>query len=312
MTTQKNYYKLLGVAKSATQDEIKKAFRKLAVKYHPDKNKGDKTAEDKFKEINEAYAVLSDPEKRKTYDSFGSAEFNRRFSQEDIFRNFNYEDVFRDLGFGAGRRSGGFRASGSFSFDDILSQMFNTSRQGADPGFGGFNSNIKGQDVILELALTPKEMIDGCQKLIFLGGAPQQERISVKIPAGISPGKKVRVPNKGSTGAGGRGDLYLLVVVQDDNHFRVNEYDVELDKEIHFSEACLGTEIEVPVIEGGKVRLKVPPGTSSGQRMRLQGKGLPLPAGGRGDQYIRILLHVPKRLNAKQKELIQQLKDEGI
>jgi len=307
---EKDYYKILGVSRAASADEIKKAFRKQAMKYHPDKNKGDKQAEERFKEINEAYAVLSDPEKRKQYDTFGSSDFNKRYTQEDIFRNFDFANVFRDIGMGGRfKQYGGSR--GGMNFEDIFSSIFNV---GGGPDFGEHFQQTapKGQDLVLEMALTPKEMLEGCQKLIMLDNGGRQERLSVKIPAGVAPGKKIRLAGKGNYGPGGRGDLYLLITPQDDGRFKIQGVDVSLEQEIAFSDACLGTEIEVPTIEGGKVRLKVPAGTGAGQRLRLQGKGLPDAAGKRGDQYIQFFIRVPKRLTQRQKELLQQLKEVGL
>ena len=166
---------------------------------------------------------------------------------------------------------------------------------------------------MLEMALTPKEMLDGCQKLIMVGDGSRQERLSVKIPAGVAPGKKIRLAGKGNYGPGGRGDLYLLITPQDDGRFKIDGVDVTIEQEIPYSDACLGTEVEVPTIEGGKVRVKVPAGSARpGQRLRLQGKGLPDGTGKRGDQYIQFVIHVPKRLTQRQKDLLQQLKEVGL
>ena len=313
MGEKKDYYRLLGVSKNASPDEIKKAFRKMALKYHPDKNKGDKTAEERFKKVNEAYAVLSDPEKRRQYDTFGSTEFHRRFTQEDIFRNFDFTDIFQDLG-GGGFFFGG-RGGSEISFDEILGQAFG-SMGGGSRGHAfkrGFQySQPIGQDVVLELSLFPKEILKGSHKLISIqtGGSP--ERISVHIPKGISPGKKIRVAGKGAQGPGGRGDLYLLISLKLDPGFRLNGADIEVDKMIKFTDACLGTEAEVPTVEGGTVRLKIPAGTRCGQKLRLRGKGLPTASGGRGDEYVRIMIEVSAKLTSKQKDLVLKLKKEGL
>ncbi|MBW1670655.1 MAG: DnaJ domain-containing protein [Deltaproteobacteria bacterium] len=313
MGKKKDYYRLLGVSKNASPDEIKKAFRKMALKYHPDKNKGDKTAEERFKEVNEAYAVLSDPEKRRQYDTFGSTEFHRRFTQEDIFQNFDFTNIFQDLG-GGGVFFGG-RGGTEVSFDEILGQAFG-ARGG---GFGGRSckqgfqySQPIGQDVVLELALSPKEILKGSQKLISIqtGGSP--ERISVRIPKGISTGKKIRVAGKGGQGPGGRGDLYLLISLKLDPGFRSNGSDVELDKVVKFTDACLGTEVEVPTLEGGMVRLKIPAGARCGQKLRLREKGLPTSSGGRGDEYVRIMIEVPAKLTPEQRKLMSKLKKQDL
>ncbi len=313
MGQRKDYYKLLGVTKNASPEEIKKAFRKMALKYHPDKNKGDKTAEERFKEINEAYAVLSDPEKRRQYDTFGSTEFHRRFTQEDIFRNFDFSDIFQDIGIG--KFFFGGRGGTEVSFDEILGQAFGS--MGGGHGGHAFKRGFQysqpiGQDVVLELALSPNEIIKGSHKLISIQTGGRPERISVHIPKGISPGKKIRVAGKGAQGPGGRGDLYLLISLRLDPGFRSSGSDVEVDKVVKFTDACLGAEVEVPTVEGGMVRLKIPAGTRCGQKLRLRGKGLPTATGGRGDEYVRIMIEVPARLTSKQKELVLKLKREGL
>ncbi|MGQ9813141.1 MAG: DnaJ C-terminal domain-containing protein [Dissulfurimicrobium sp.] len=313
MEKAEDYYKILGVSKTATPDEIKKAFRKLAMKYHPDRNKGDKAAEERFKKINEAYAVLSDPEKRKQYDSFGFSEFKRRYSQDDIFKNFDlgdiFGDIFQEFGIGGRARSAGWRGAG-MSFDDIISHIFSQSARGSDD----FSTSASpGKDLTLEIPLLPKEMLDGCEKVVTFDTGNGQERISVKIPAGVGPGQKIRVAGKGGVGYGGlRGDLYLVVRPQIDSRFRVNGLDIEIDQPISFSSACLGAEIEVPTAFGGGVRLKIPAGISSDKRVRIKGKGLPDGKGGSGNQYVRFLVDVPKRLTAAQRELVSKLKEEGL
>ena len=325
MTQEKDYYKILGVSKDASPEEIKKAFRKLAVKYHPDKNKGNKEAEEKFKEINEAYAVLSDPKKRKEYDSFGSQEFHRHYSQEDIFRNFDFSSIFEDLGIGGDgftriiftTGGGGSGGMGSI-FDDLFSAQGGEDYAYTGRGYGRDDyayqtPQPKGQDVILDLYVTPQEVLNGDKKIIALqtGGFP--EKISVKIPKGIEQGKKIRVPAKGVQGPGGRGDLYLRINITLPQGFYFDK-DGKLvyDKFIKFSEACLGTKVEVPSIDGGKLKLKVPPGIRCGQKMRLRGKGLPGPGGTRKDLYVKIMIDVPKSLNAEQKKVVEELKKVGL
>ncbi len=319
MGHNKNYYKILGISKDASPEEIKKAYRKLALKYHPDRNKGDKVAEERFKEINEAYAVLSDPEKRKQYDAFGSTEFHRRYSQEDIFNNFDFGNAFQDLGIGGdafGRIFFGGRRGAGVAFDDIFSHIFHTG--GGSCGFNHKDSyNFtrtapKGQNVVLELYLSPSEMINGTQKVISLQGPSGTERISVRIPTGIAPDKKIRLPGKGAEGPGGRGDLFLLIKPQMPSNIRVNGYDVEVDQTIKFTDACLGTKVEVPTVDGGTVRLKIPAGTKCGQRFRLKGKGLPNGTGGRGDQYVKILIETPRNLTTTQKALLAKMKKAGL
>ncbi len=313
MGDKKDFYRLLGVSKNSSPEEIKQAYRKLALKYHPDVNKGDKTAENRFKKINEAYAVLSDTEKRRQYDTFGSTEFHRRFSQEDIFRNADFSNIFQDLG-DSGVFFGG-RGGAGVPFDEIFSQVF----RGKGGGFSGrtcsknfHRSQPVGQDMMLELTMSPAEILEDSKKVISIHTAGGPERISVRIPKGITPGKKIRVPGKGGQGPGGRGDLYLLIKLQVDPAFRVNGPDVELDKEIRFSDACFGTEVEVPTIEGSAVKLRIPANTRCGRKLRLRGKGLPSASGRRGDQYVRVIIGVPTELTSKQKELVSELKEQGL
>jgi len=312
----KDYYKILGVAKSASADEIKKAYRKLALKFHPDHNKGDKAAETRFKEISEAYAVLSDPEKRQQYDSFGAEGFQNRFSQEDIFRGFDFSSIFREFGFGGGRS------------DNVFSQVFGGGmggRQGRahfqtggspfQSSFQGQPRGMKGQDLVYELSLTLEDIAKGTEKLIAYDLGGTQERVSVKIPAGIQSGKKLRLPGKGRPGiqGGPPGDLYIQVHVLDHPLFRLEEDNLLIRQEITFSNAALGTELEVPTIGQKRLKLKIPPGTQNGAKFRMRGHGLPQMGGnGRGDQIVEIRVAVPKNLNKDQENLIKKLAESGL
>ncbi len=319
MNQQKDYYKILGVSKNASPEEIKKAFRKLAIKYHPDKNKGNKEAEERFKEINEAYAVLSDPEKRKQYDTYGSSEFHKHFTQEDIFRDFDFSSIFRDLGMGGGE---GFTRiifggrGGAGGFEDIFSGRTYQQEHYQGTGGGPFmyrQTQPKGRDVVLDLYVTPYEVIHGDKKIISLqtGGFP--EKISVTIPRGITQGKKIRVPGKGTSGPGGRGDLYLRINISLPPGFYFGrEGHVTYERFITFSQACLGTSIEVPGLDGSTLKLKVPAGTRCGQKMRLRGKGLPGPGGKTQDLYVKIMIHVPGKLTKRQRKLVEELQKEGL
>lgn len=315
----KNYYKILGVSESASEDEIKKAYRKLALKYHPDHNKGDKTAEAKFKEISEAYAVLSDPEKRKQYDTFGAEGFQNRFSQEDIFRGFDFSSIFREFGFGGGRS------------DNIFSQIFGGGMGGGagrahfhtggspfDSSFQAFQGQprgMKGQDLVYELSLTLEDVANGAEKLVAYDLGGTQERVSVKIPRGIQSGKKLRLPGKGRPGiqGGPPGDLYIQVHVLDHPLFKREGDNLLIRQEIPFSRAVLGTELEVPTIDRKRMKLKVPPGTQNGAKFRMRGIGLPHMGGNdRGDQIVEIRVAVPKNLNREQESLIKKLAESGL
>jgi curved DNA-binding protein len=323
---KRDYYEVLGVKKTATEEEIKKAYRKLAMKHHPDRNPGNKQAEERFKEINEAYAVLSDKGKRQQYDQIGPSGFRQRYSQEDIFRGFDINDLFKDLGFstndvfgrifgGGGRgpkvRYGdvndlfGQRGGTAYDYDDMFSG-------GASQGEGPMAE--KGQDVHSELNLTFMEAALGGEKKVRFSKGGKVEEVAVKIPPGIESGKRLRLAGKGRDGAGGRppGDLYLKVNVAEHPLFKREGSDITVDREIKISEALLGTTIEVPTLDGSK-HIKVPPGTQSNSRIRLKNFGLPrLQGGGKGDEYVRILLRYPKSLNEKQRKLAEDLKKEGL
>lgn len=311
----KDYYKTLGISKSASPDEIKKIYRKLALKYHPDQNEGDKTAEAKFKEISEAYAVLSDAEKRKQYDTFGSEGFQRRFSQEDIFRDFDFGSIFKEFG-----ASGGGRGQNIFSqiFGGTTQTHFRGGRSHYHSSTGGFSGRpqgIKGQDLVYNLSLTLEETFTTTNKVISYQLNGQQASISLKVPAGITTGKKLRLPKKGQSGqyGGQKGDLYILIKILEHPLFIREGDDLLLNKEIKFSEALLGKEIEVPTIDKKTLRLKIPPKTQSNAKFRLKGYGMPnMNGNGRGDAYVKVTIAIPKKLNKKQKALVKELAEAGL
>lgn len=310
----KDYYQILGISKSASPDEIKKAYRKLALKYHPDRNQGDKGAEAKFKDISEAYAVLSNPEKKKQYDMFGAEGFRQRFTQEDIFRDFDFGTIFKEFGFGSGGR-------GPNIFSQIFGGPGQTHFRGGGPfesgygGFGGQPQGMRGQDLVYELSVTLEELVTTTDKVISyqVGGRP--EKVSVKVPAGISSGKKLRLSGKGQPGTygGPNGDLYIQIRVVDHPLFKREGDDLILNREIKFSEALSGTEVEVPTIDKKTLRLRIPAGTQSNAKFRLKGHGMPhLNRGGRGDAYVRVTIAVPKKPNKKQKALAEELAGVGL
>ncbi len=303
MATQ-DYYKLLGVEKTASDAEIKKAYRKLAMKYHPDKNKGDKKAEDKFKQISEAYAVLSDKEKRQQYDEFGANGFHQRFSQEDIFRGFDMSDILREFGLG-GNIFGGRKGGGRFSFG------------GGGPfgGFGGGQQTPKGADLVYELPLSLKEIATGTKKTISLQHGGRTEKITVNIPKGMISGKKLRLSGKGNPSpyGGAPGDLFIQAKMLQDSVFKAEGHDLIITRNISLSQAILGTTISVPTIDGKELSLKVPPGTNHKTKMRLPGHGMPQMKGGAaGNLYVQIHVKMPKTLTDKQKELIEKMAAEGL
>lgn len=313
-----DYYQVLGVDKKASTDEIKKAYRKLALKWHPDKNPNNKAAEEKFKKISEAYAVLSDDKKRGEYDQFGSADqFRQRYSQEDIFRNVDLDEILRSFGFGGARgagrttfRTGRRGGAHSQGFEDPFSGLF-----GGMSGQQYANMPKKGQDAEYNLSISLEESVFGADKKISFQLENRIEDISVKIPAGISSGKKLRLPGKGLSGyyGGPNGDLYLNINVLPHPIYSRDGNDLYIEKSIKFTQAALGTTIDVPTLDGSTKRLKISPGTQNNTKIRMKGYGVPgLKGAPKGDQYVKINIEVPKKLSDKQIKLIEQLAADGV
>lgn len=313
-----NYYETLGINKDASKDEIKKAYRKLAMKYHPDRNKGNKSAEEKFKQANEAYAVLSDPEKKQQYDTYGSTDFHKKYSQEDIFRNSDIGSIFREFGInfgGAGQQAGGNPFESFFGGGmGNASQGFQNG--GCGGGCGGSRPQpSKGSNLSMELPITLQEVLSGTEKKISLGRGSQSTKVAVKVPSGIESGKKLRVTGKGnpSPNGGPAGDLFLLIKVLADPLFCRDGNNIIVEKEISFSGAVLGTHISVPTLEGKKLKVKVPEGSQANAKLRLKGLGLPSgPLGPRGDILVRLTVKIPKEINEDQKKLLAQLAESGL
>ena len=302
---EKDYYKILGVSKNATADDVKKAYRKLAMKYHPDHAKGDKNAEEKFKSISEAYAVLSDKEKRQQYDTYGSAGFHQKFSQEDIFRGFDFSDILKEFGFGGAGFFGGGGRGQRFSF-------------GHDSSFGGFGQQrapLKGNDLVYEMPLTLREVAEGTQKTVDIRHGGVAEKLTVTIPKGMIPGKKLRLSGKGqqSPSGGPPGDLFIKSVLLTDPVFKVDGYDLLINRDVKLTEALLGTQITIPTLAGKELSMKIPPGTKHNTKMRIPEQGLPHMKGdGKGDLFIKIRVKMPKNLNESQMELVKKLSETGI
>jgi curved DNA-binding protein len=304
-----DYYQLLGVAKGASAEEIKKAYRKLAMKYHPDHTKGDKAAEEKFKKISEAYAVLSDKKKRKEYDTFGAEGFQQRFSQEDIFRGFDFGDIFREFGFGGDFFSGRGRGSSS-------GMRFNFGGGSPfGPQAGQQQARMKGSDLVYELPLTLKEVANGTTKTVSLQHQGYSQKVTVKIPKGLISGKKLRLAGKGSPSpvGGPPGDLFIQAKVLNDPSYRAEAYDLHMKQELKLSEAVLGTSISVSTLDDKELSLKIPPGTRPGTKMRMPGHGLPHMKGNKkGDLYVKIQIKLPRQLTDEQKKLIEKLAETGL
>ncbi len=294
-----NYYTILGLEKNASPEEIKKAYRKLALKYHPDKNPGDKKAEEKFKEITEAYAVLSNSEKRKQYDQFGETGFHQRYSQEDIYRDFDVGDIFREFGFGT---------------EDIFSHLFGGGFSRRTTYGGARPHPVKGQDFAMRLSIPFRQAALGGERRIDFRRDGKVEHLQVRIPPGVESGQKLRVGGKGgqSPSGGPAGDLFLEIQVEKDPLFTREDQDLMVKVEVHFSGACLGTSVEVPTLQSVK-KVKVPAGIQSGGKIRLKGFGLPASSkGAAGDLYAIIEVAVPKKLSPEQKKLLEQLAEAGL
>jgi curved DNA-binding protein len=318
---QKDYYKILGVDKSASQEDIKKAYRKLAMKYHPDHSSGSKENEEKFKEISEAYAVLSDPEKRKQYDTYGDEDFRQRYSQDDIFRDVDLGDILREFGFGGGGGGsffsfGGGRGrsgqKGRFSFDPESMFGFGDAAGGRQQQ----GMEAKGRDVETELPLTLQEIATGVTKTVSVQTpSGKTETLTVKIPKGLIDGKKVRLAGRGqpSPYGGPAGDMYIRSKIVADRVFSNEGFDIYVNRDITLTEALLGTSVTVPTVDGGQINMKIPPGTQPKSKLRVAGRGLPLMRGsGRGDMYVVVNVKMPKKLSKKQKELVESLAETGL
>ncbi|GAC1356616.1 MAG: J domain-containing protein [Ktedonobacteraceae bacterium] len=329
----KDYYKILGVARGASADEIKKAFRKLARKYHPDVNPGDKKAESKFKEINEAYEVLSDAEKRNKYDTLGpnwQEQFgpsmsntrrgystgNGRTQQQFEFDQGNFSDFFETLfgrssGFGptsgAGRTTG-MRDDMRRRTGDDIEQPVEVTLQEAYVG-GARTFNIQSTEVCPTCQGTGEVSGRVCATCGGQGMVPRNKRIQVKIPAGVDNGSKIRVAGEGQPGIGGgpRGDLYLVISVKPDPLFERKGDDLNVDVEIELVAALLGGEVPVPLLDGRKVMLTIPAETQNNRIFRLAGKGMPrLRAEGSGNLYARVRVVLPTHLSQEERGLFEK------
>lgn len=342
-----DYYELLGVNRTANEEELKKAYRKAAMRYHPDRNPGDKEAEEKFKELSEAYQVLSDPEKRAQYDRFGHAAFDQTrggFSGGFDFSG-NFEDIFSDLFgdiFGGGQGGGRRRARRGEDLSYSLDISFEEAAFGAEKTISiprsvtcdtcqgkrtkaGTTSKtcttcrgsgqVRFQQGFFTVARTCHQcggqgsvITDPCETCRGTGVGRKTANLQVKIPAGVDSGARLKLRGEGEAGpaGGATGDLYILLQVREHPLFKRQDNTVICDIPINFPQAALGAEIEVPTLEG-KIKLKVPAGTQSGNVFRLRGKGIVnLNNGGRGDQLVRVSVETPRKLTARQRELLEE------
>jgi curved DNA-binding protein len=304
-----DYYRILGLSKNASPSEIKKAYRKLALKYHPDKTKGDKTLEDKFKKISEAYAVLSDPEKKNQYDSYGSADFQQRFSQEDIFRNFDIGDILKEFSFGGGgsRRGGSSNMEGQNPFfQNMGGSGFGQRRQQAP---------AKGKDLEYEIPLNLDEIINGTKKTITINQGGTATAIEVKIPKGLIKGKKIRLSGKGDSSpyGGPAGNLYIKSNPVPPQGYTIDGNNISFSRQIKLTQALLGHKIEVTTPTGKTINLNIPSGTKHKAKLRLPGHGIPHMKGDKsGDLFVIITIDMPKTLTDDQKHLIEHLEKTGL
>ena len=351
---KRDFYDVLGVQKNASHDELQSAYRKLAVKYHPDKNPGDKSAEDKFKEASEAYGILSDQEKKQNYDNFGHAAFEggsgRQGGGFSGFGGADFSDIFEDFfgDFGGGGRSNSRRNSSNRGSDlryDLsisLEEAFegkkqdikfsttekcnsckgNGSRPGSSPdrcstcgGNGKVRSNqgfFTVQQTCPRCAGSGEEITDPCTNCNGLGSKQTSKKLSVTIPKGVDDGTRIRLAGKGEAGTKGgtSGDLYLFINVHSHDLFKRSDENLFFEFPISIADAALGTTIEIPTIDGGRAKIKIPDGTQSGKQFRLKGKGMPYIRGsGNGDLYVQVNTEVPISLNKAQKELLEKFRE---
>jgi len=351
---KRDYYEILGTNKSASSDEIKKAYRKSALKHHPDKNKGDKASEAKFKEASEAYHILSSKERRANYDQFGHSAFEgaggrNGFSNSDFSSSFSdiFEDFFEGFGDSRGRRQGGRSADlrGAdlrYDLSISLADAYNGKKQeirfsssdkcekcnasGAEPGSKPISCSMcggRGQVRSNQGFFTVQQTCPGCSgagetistpctECKGMGKKQTKKKIFTNIPKGVDDGTRIRLSGKGEAGikGGGNGDLYIFVSIESHSIFKRSEENLFFEFPISLADAALGANIEVPTIDGGKAKVKIPSGTQNGKQFRLKGKGMPIMRNKDfGDLYIQAITEVPVSLTKEQKNLLEQFKN---
>lgn len=296
---KRDYYAVLNVPRSASTDEIKKSYRKLALKYHPDQNPGDKTAETKFKEISEAYEVLRDPKKRQMYDQFG-------FSSG--------MGAGPGAGAGAGPGPQGFDPRGPDFFNDFFGDFFGDVFAGARPGGP---RQARGNDLRYSLSITLEEAATGCEKRISFmrdrNGKEDSAKLSISVPGGVKEGQRLKLRGEGDQpiGTSKPGDLYVIIQFQPHALFKRRDNDVLMELPISFVDALLGTSISIPTLTG-KANLNLPAGTHPGQVFRLKGKGFPDIGGyAPGDMLVKVIVDIPNELNESERRALEALRTAG-
>ena len=306
-----DFYKTLDVEKTASSDDIKKAYRKLAMKWHPDRNPDDPQAEERFKDVSEAYAVLSDEKKRQQYDQFGDRQFQQQWSTEDILRDFNIDDILGQMGVKSGGFSFNFGRRGGGANNSIFDMFGGAGGAGAGraarpqrpPPRRGIAA-----EVVLPISFY--EAMKGAERHLKMTVGGEERDLTVRVPPGIRSGKKLRVKGKGHAGPAGPGDLFLKVKVEADERFELRGDDLHTVVEIPVSTLLLGGSIEVPTLDGDR-NLKVGAG---GKTMRIKGQGAPKlgKAPERGDLYVELLVTTPDKLDDAQESAAVALRDAGL
>jgi curved DNA-binding protein len=301
-TNYKDYYKILGVDRKASEKEIKSAYRKLARKYHPDVNPGDKAAEEKFKAVSEAHEVLADKEKRARYDQFGQyweqAGPGRpggpgpRTGAGDFTFDFG--------GFGGGQQVD-FGGEGGF---DLFEMLFGEGKRAGGHARGRRAAPVKGRDIESEMEILLEDAFTGTKKAFSMGA----RKMEVTIPKGVRDGQKIRLAGQGEEGPAGRGDLFIRIKIRSHKTFERSDDDLRMEAPVDYLTAALGGEIAVPTLSG-RVTMKVPPGTSGGRTFRLPGQGMPkMKDGGRGNLYVKARVEIPENMSAKERELLEEVR----